>query len=764
MEEVTAMPKTLLKDQNIVEFISQANKFGLGDEAAFIVAMASKGTHLMKSLKKTKVYKASKDDLEFACKIYKVYHDCQKDQPNDAKLKLDVPKVLRMLGVISVNSAILQQFNGVITLANKLVNAKHRETFYRIGHNYVYPDLMYIKTHVLCIKHDLPINVEMTNKPLVFQVSALSHAFCSVFGLKNTIVCAGTERKYYSLFKREQIEISKHSATLHGLFVQEPFSQAVAFSILPRKKKEIRTAQFLCEIPLTLKRSSQHEQIVEYTFSVGSAIREQFVRRIREYFTQSEQFGIVFSHDDGDGKSKFQSKLIVLYLKKTHAVLKDFLHQIICEMAEKEIIWNVLCGQTDAENKSLLTFGPGFQVRHIDNDMTKPTSCILKLTANTMPNANEDRTMLTSTHSNIKDFIKDFCFMNEFIETCTFVHNDQFYITFNEESIANKFIDVLMESQIKHFEFKYVKESLFEFLLSRENQQESDNLMPDDLCVICLSQPTDSNWIRLSFCGHFYCDHCIIGLITTTEQYPIKCPECDEIMSIQDFKAIMGRTFCELDAIREFLLPVLRKSLNQFLRDCLDYIKCLHCKRLVSATGMSENAILCSECSVDHCDRCGENLHEGKTCREKQNEKSDLFDWLNQNPDHRRTCPNPKCKMPIERAEGCNHLECSQCKIHFCWICTEFTAINSGEIYQHMRLRHGGIGLEMNEMALAEIQPFFEPFLNLDDELEPPFDPNVLIHYDRPESRSDPEMERYGDDQALAACRENAERYRGFQF
>jgi ankyrin repeat/IBR domain-containing protein 1 len=42
--------------------------------------------------------------------------------------------------------------------------------------------------------------------------------------------------------------------------------------------------------------------------------------------------------------------------------------------------------------------------------------------------------------------------------------------------------------------------------------------------------------------------------------------------------------------------------------------------------------------------------------------------WIVKNS---KPCPNVKCKAPIQKNEGCNHMKCSKCKHEFCWVCRE---------------------------------------------------------------------------------------------
>ena len=48
----------------------------------------------------------------------------------------------------------------------------------------------------------------------------------------------------------------------------------------------------------------------------------------------------------------------------------------------------------------------------------------------------------------------------------------------------------------------------------------------------------------------------------------------------------------------------------------------------------------------------------------KNSAESENANWILAN-----TKPCPKCKRPIEKAQGCMHMVCSQCRSEFCWLC-----------------------------------------------------------------------------------------------
>ncbi|KAG7093612.1 hypothetical protein E1B28_007277 [Marasmius oreades] len=96
----------------------------------------------------------------------------------------------------------------------------------------------------------------------------------------------------------------------------------------------------------------------------------------------------------------------------------------------------------------------------------------------------------------------------------------------------------------------------------------------------------------------------------------------------------------------------------------------------------------CPSCLVKICPRCHVEYHEGFDCPEKEGGDRLFDEWAR---DHGiKHCPG--CKIPIERTEGCNHVTCTRCRSHICWVCMETFPRGEG-IYSHMRAEHGGIGI-----------------------------------------------------------------------
>lgn len=47
----------------------------------------------------------------------------------------------------------------------------------------------------------------------------------------------------------------------------------------------------------------------------------------------------------------------------------------------------------------------------------------------------------------------------------------------------------------------------------------------------------------------------------------------------------------------------------------------------------------------------------------------------------------PKCKLDVQKIEGCNHIEC-RCGTHWCYVCG-YMAVNGTQTLRHMKHKHG---------------------------------------------------------------------------
>ena len=78
----------------------------------------------------------------------------------------------------------------------------------------------------------------------------------------------------------------------------------------------------------------------------------------------------------------------------------------------------------------------------------------------------------------------------------------------------------------------------------------------------------------------------------------------------------------------------------------------------------------CPECNTCFCLKCGHVQHSPCTCHmleiwnHKCTNDSETANWM-----LCKTKKCPKCDARINKNGGCNHMKCSQCQFHFCWLC-----------------------------------------------------------------------------------------------
>jgi ariadne-1 len=95
------------------------------------------------------------------------------------------------------------------------------------------------------------------------------------------------------------------------------------------------------------------------------------------------------------------------------------------------------------------------------------------------------------------------------------------------------------------------------------------------------------------------------------------------------------------------------------------------CTVAYSSPSLKQADVICGLCGHDWCFKCLKRAHRPIQC-------DDLVTWLNrinQGQDDNdiwlklNTKPCPKCKVQIQKNQGCMHMTCSQCRYEFCWLC-----------------------------------------------------------------------------------------------
>ncbi|KAL3957750.1 hypothetical protein ACCO45_008328 [Purpureocillium lilacinum] len=99
---------------------------------------------------------------------------------------------------------------------------------------------------------------------------------------------------------------------------------------------------------------------------------------------------------------------------------------------------------------------------------------------------------------------------------------------------------------------------------------------------------------------------------------------------------------------------------------------------------------VCEDCGFAFCSRClqtwhGEFVHcvPKRTTDELTEEEKASLEYL-----QLHTSPCPTCAAPAQKTHGCNHMICSRCDTHFCYLCSSW--LDPGNPYKHYNQQGDG--------------------------------------------------------------------------
>ncbi|KAJ3968151.1 hypothetical protein EV361DRAFT_437526 [Lentinula raphanica] len=212
-------------------------------------------------------------------------------------------------------------------------------------------------------------------------------------------------------------------------------------------------------------------------------------------------------------------------------------------------------------------------------------------------------------------------------------------------------------------------------------------------CPVCLGKVDCP--VSLSQCGHSYCRACLIGYLHAAMDnkfFPLTCLGDNNKCSCL-FPISLTRQLLSADEFDSFIEAAFEAYIHQ-RPDEFHYCPSPDCMQ-VYRPAPSGNVLQCPSCLLRICPQCHVEQHDGFECPDRDGGDHLFNEWVKAH--NVKNCPS--CKVPIERAEGCNHVTCIRCRTHICWVCMQTFPRGDG-IYNHMRVEHGGIGNAFDDDGL----------------------------------------------------------------
>ncbi|XP_060094798.1 E3 ubiquitin-protein ligase RNF217 isoform X1 [Heteronotia binoei] len=198
-------------------------------------------------------------------------------------------------------------------------------------------------------------------------------------------------------------------------------------------------------------------------------------------------------------------------------------------------------------------------------------------------------------------------------------------------------------------------------------------------CRVCLEEKPLK---PLPCCKKPVCEDCLKRYLSSQVQVglaDIQCPitECNErldettvLYHLPHDDIIKYKYFLELGRISSSTKPC---------PQCKHFTTFRKRGHIPTPTKMENKyKIQCPTCQFVWCFKCHSPWHEGVNCKEYKKGDKLLRHWANEIEHGQRNAQKcPKCKIHIQRTEGCDHMTCSQCNTNFCYRC--------GERYRQLR-------------------------------------------------------------------------------
>ena len=203
-------------------------------------------------------------------------------------------------------------------------------------------------------------------------------------------------------------------------------------------------------------------------------------------------------------------------------------------------------------------------------------------------------------------------------------------------------------------------------------------------CSACYC-PIEGSQYSLQTCRHCYCEECVdthIKVSLENKGFPITCVDenCGQSLCVRDI-LILSRK------LERGIWKVLKTSADHYVQTRPKEFGFCHkpdCHGVIHKKP-NATAYCCPLCNSKMCPRCLNNYHGNESCDDYLNNTAFKL-WMSGSRD-RKKCPN--CGMAIEKIDGCNRVQCTNCQRHICWKCLEHFP-DMRLAYDHLNREHNG--------------------------------------------------------------------------
>jgi hypothetical protein len=212
-------------------------------------------------------------------------------------------------------------------------------------------------------------------------------------------------------------------------------------------------------------------------------------------------------------------------------------------------------------------------------------------------------------------------------------------------------------------------------------------------CSICGEE--NVKLLKAPICDHSSCEvclnnYCLLNTLNAAVSVPLKCftdLECTQVFPIHWLERNLSPV-----AYRSLFERVIASRCQQ---DPEHFGRCagVDCDEHL-AISKRANKSICPRCLTVNCTTCKIQYHFGETCNESQRRRDPQNAALGQYLTEIGGKLCPRCATPGVRTEGCMHIECPGCSVHYCWHCLA-SFPTSREVYAHMTAAHGGAFADM---------------------------------------------------------------------